>query len=263
MSAAAGSSRRSVLRAAGVGLAGVVGAAGGGAAVRYRDVAATREHNDGATVAQLSEATSLRVLWRADTEDKVMALTFDDGPGEELTAGLLDVLREEKVRATFCLVGERAHELRDLVRSQLRDGHELANHTWTHADLGLLGYDDVRRELERTDELLAELAGGRRPTLIRPPYGRVNGALLQHAARSGQQVLLWDMRFLESELDTAGNAAYVLENLRPGTVLLGHDAGKSNRYVGIDAVPAIVKGAKERGYSFLTASEMFERDASG
>jgi peptidoglycan/xylan/chitin deacetylase (PgdA/CDA1 family) len=255
--------RRTVLRAAGLGLVGAAGAGGGGAAVRYRDVSAARERNDGATVAQHSDATGLRVLWRARTEEKVMAFTFDDGPGEELTAGLLDVLRSEKVRATFCLVGERARELPGLVRTQVSHGHELANHSWSHADLGLLDYGQIRSELERTDEVLADLAGGRRPAVIRPPYGRVNGALLQHAAQSGQDVLLWDMRFLESELDTEGNTAHVLSHLRPGTVLLGHDAGKSNRHIGIGAVPGIIAEAKSRGYSFLTASEMFELDARG
>jgi peptidoglycan-N-acetylglucosamine deacetylase len=254
-------SRRTVLRAAGLGVAGVVGAGGAGAAVRYRDVTAARERNDGATVATHSDATSLRVLWRARTDEKVMAFTFDDGPGEELTAGLLDVLREEQVRATFCLVGERARELPGLVRTQVGRGHELANHSWSHADLGLLDYEGVKRELERTDDVLADLSGGRRPAVIRPPYGRVNGALLQHAARTGQDVLLWDMRFRESELDTEGNAQHVLANLRPGTVLLGHDAGKSNRRIGIEAVPAIIKEAKARGYAFLTASEMFDLDS--
>jgi peptidoglycan/xylan/chitin deacetylase (PgdA/CDA1 family) len=256
----ADASRRNVLRAAGVGVVAALGAAGAAGTTRYRDVAAARGRGDAATVSTLSAATSLPVLWRVRTEQKVMALTFDDGPGAELTPTLLDILAAEKVRATFCLVGERAYELPELVRAQVRTGHELANHSWSHADLSLLGHEQLARDLERTDELLATL-GGRRPAVIRPPYGRINGALLQHAAVAGQGVLLWDMRFLERELDTGGNAAYVLENVRPGTVLLAHDAGRSDRQIGIDAVPAVIRGAKERGYSFLTASEMFALDA--
>ncbi len=244
---------------AGVGLVGVGGASAAANTTRGQDIAAARGRGDGATVAQLSSATSLRVLWRANTVTKVMALTFDDGPGSRLTAPLLEVLREERVRATFSLVGKRAHQYQDLVRAEMRSGHELANHSWSHADLSLLTYDGLKPELERTDQLLYELSG-RRPAVIRPPYGRLNGGLLQYAARADQGILLWDLRFQESALDSAGNAAYVLDQMRPGSVLLGHDAGSANRYVGTQAVPAIIKEAKQRGYTFLTASEMFEVD---
>jgi len=166
------------------------------------------------------------------------------------------------VRVTFSLVGKRAFAHRDLVRRQLAAGHELANHTWSHADLSRLDSTRQQAELERTDQLLYELSG-KRPAMIRPPYGRVNGALLEHAARNGQHVLLWDMRFHEGSYDSAGNAAWVLKTMRPGSILLGHDAGSANRYVGTQAVPAIIEGAKRRGYEFVTASEMYELDGAG
>lgn len=257
-----GASRRGVLRTAAVGVLGAGVAAASAGTVRYRDTAGSRARADGATVAELSSASSLRVLWRAQTDQKVIALSFDDGPGERLTAPLLDVLREERVRATFCLVGQQAFERRELVRQQVRDGHKLANHTWSHADVSQLGDDELRPELERTDALLSELTGAR-PTVIRPPYGRVNGALLQHAARAGQRLALWDLRFHESTFDATGNADYVLEHMRPGSVVVGHDAGSRNRHVGTQAVPAIIRGARDRGYEFVTLSEMFSLDRSG
>ncbi|MGQ0467267.1 MAG: polysaccharide deacetylase family protein [Sporichthyaceae bacterium] len=250
-------SRRTFLRAGGAGLAfGAVGLGGAGAA-RYRDVAAARERGLAATFAERSSATGLQVLWRADTTRKVAALTFDDGPGEELTPGLLDVLRDVGVRATFLLVGSRAKERSDLVRRQVREGHEIGNHSWSHADLSLLEFDAVRRELTRTDDLLEELTG-RRPVVVRPPFGRINGALLQHVAMARQHLLLWDVRLREGDLDTAGNVAWVGENLRPGTIVLCHDAGSDNRVIGIRAIPGIVATARERGFEFVTASEMVE-----
>lgn len=227
--------------------------------MRYRDVAAARERGLAATYAERSSATGLQVLWRAETTRKVAALTFDDGPGAELTAGLLDVLRTAKVRATFLLVGSRAKERPDLVRRQAREGHEVGNHSWSHRDLSLLSYDEIRGELERTDELLEDLTG-RRPAVVRPPFGRINGALLQHVAIARQGVLLWDVRLREGDLDAPGNVAWVGENLRPGTIVLCHDAGSDNRYIGIQAIPGIVATARERGFEFVTASEMFELD---
>jgi peptidoglycan/xylan/chitin deacetylase (PgdA/CDA1 family) len=260
--AGSGAPRRSVLRAAGAGVAGLIGLGATRDGVHYRDRAAARRRGDAATIAPMTAATGLQVLWRARTERKVMALTFDDGPGGELTPRLLDALRDANVRATFFVVGRRAHERRDLVRAQARDGHELANHSWSHADLSVLDYPDVASELERTDRLLAEITGAR-PTVIRPPWGRINGAVLQHAAQTGQRILLWDVRFHESDLDAAGNAAHVLDRLRPGTVLLAHDAGRRNRWIGIDAIPAVIDGARAQGYEFVTAGELFRLHDAG
>lgn len=257
------SSRRSFLRMAGAGVAGTLGAGAiAGTAVgveRYSDIASARRRGDGATFATLSSATSINVLWRARTDRKVIALTFDDGPSAEHTGRLLDALKAANARATFAVVGRNAEQFRDLVRRQHNDGHEVANHTWNHADLSLHEYDRCKRELSRTDELVADLTGS--PTaVIRPPFGRINGQLLQYAAQTGQKVVLWDMRLLEDQFDAAGNTSYVLDHLRPGTVVLAHDAGLAKRRVGMAAVPAILAGAHKAGYEFVTVSEMFDLD---
>lgn len=255
-------SRRGFVAAAGIGVVGIAGSVASGALTRFDDVKDSRVRADGAVQAENTAATSLKVLWRANTTRRVMALTFDDGPGPTLTSPLLDALAEAKVRATFSLVGKRAFAHRDLVKRQMAAGHELANHTWSHADLSQLDYAHQRSELERTDQLLYELTG-RRPAMLRPPYGRINGALLDHAARNGQHVLLWDMRLHEGSYDSAGNASWVLKTMRPGSILLGHDAGSRNRYIGTQAVPAIIKGAQAQGWEFVTASEMYEIDGAG
>jgi peptidoglycan/xylan/chitin deacetylase (PgdA/CDA1 family) len=147
------------------------------------------------------------------------------------------------------------------VRRQLRDGHELANHTWTHPDLSLLDYGALAHELERTDQLLSELSG-RRPAVIRPPYGCMNAALLQHAALAHQGVVLWDVHFQDPVFDSAGNAAHVLERIAPGSIVLGHDAGRKDRSVGIAAVPEVIREERAQGYEFVTASELLELDAT-
>jgi peptidoglycan/xylan/chitin deacetylase (PgdA/CDA1 family) len=257
------SSRRSFLRMAGAGLAGTVGAGAiGGAAYgaeRYREIESGRRRGDGATVATLSSATSLDLLWRAETDRKVLALTFDDGPGEEHTAHLLDVLHAAKVRASFAVVGRNAAKLPDLVRRQHAEGHEVLNHTWTHLDLSMHDYTECKRELARTDEVIAKLTGSP-SAVIRPPFGRMSGNFLQYAAQSGQRIVLWDQRLLEDDFDAAGVAGNIVDHLRPGTVVLCHDAGLAKRKVGMAAIPAILAGAKRLGYEFVTVSEMFALD---
>ncbi len=249
--------RRLLQGALGAAVLAAGGAAGAGAAA-YADTAARRDRascaRDGART-----ATSTRVLWRAQTDEPVLALTFDDGPHPAYTPALLDVLAEERVRATFFVVGERAHGRREMVRRQLGDRHELGNHSWTHADLSGLDLPQARDEVGRTSQLLTDLAG-RPPAVLRPPYGRLTGSVLQVAAEQDMDVLAWDARLRERELDVAGNVAHVLDALRPGMVLLAHDAGPRHRQVGMAAVPDIVRRARERGFRFVTASEMLQLD---
>ena len=249
-----GVSRRRLLGAAGVLLGG---AAATGAGTSWAGTSARREQSlcarDGA------RGTSTRVLWRAQTDEPVLALTFDDGPDPAYTPALLDLLAEERVRATFFLVGERAHARRELVARELADRHELGNHSWTHADLSALDLEQARTEVARTAQLLADLAG-RPSAVLRPPYGRLSGSVLQAAAESGLDVVAWNERLNERDLDVTGNVQQVLGALQPGMVLLGHDAGPRPRGVGMAAVPEIVRGARERGYRFVTASEMLALD---
>lgn len=253
-----GVGRRRLLKALGGSAAVGVGAVASFGVTTYNDRASARSRAYGAAS---STARSVRVLWRAETDRKVMALTFDDGPGDKLTRPLLNALRGERVPATFSLVGREATKRRNIVKQQLTDGHELANHTWSHPDLSLLPLDELSRELERTDQLFYELSG-KRPRFIRPPFGRVSGALLQHAAVNGQDVLLWDVRFKEASFDSAGNVTYVQSKIGPGSILLGHDAGRADRYIGTQAVPGLIREAKARGYDFVTASVMAELDAA-
>jgi peptidoglycan/xylan/chitin deacetylase (PgdA/CDA1 family) len=253
-------SRRALFTGVGVGAAAVAGAGASARATGYGDVVSARRTASTTSHLDLGNATSVKTLWRANTTEKVLALSFDDGPGTPLTRPLLEVLREEKVRASFGIVGSRATLMRDVIRDEISGGHELFNHSWSHPDLSLLEYDRIRIELERTDQLLYELSGAR-PAFVRPPYGRINGVLLQHVAQSHQSLLMWQMRFAEEIYDSAGLAAHVVDNLSPGMIVLGHDVGPARRAIGLGAVPAIIRGARKRGYSFVTPSELLALDA--
>lgn len=204
-------------------------------------------------------ASAAAVCSRGDTEDKVLALTFDDGPDPQYTVPLLRTLAAEDVRATFFVVGERAVRHRDLLRRELAGRHELGNHTWAHTDLAMLSRAEAREELARTSQVIADVSG-RGPAVLRPPWGRISGTAMHIAAEQSLDVLVWDMRLEERELDAAGNVAHVMASLDPGSVLLAHDAGPGPHSVGVAALPGIIRGAKRRGYRFVTASEMLALD---
>lgn len=255
-----GIDRRGLLR--GLGAAGLTGAGvvAGGSIVGWRDRADMRLRADAASSVEPRRADSLRVMWRATTTEKVLALTFDDGPVEELTAPLLDLLDDAKVPATFCVVGSRAARQESLLRRQVSGRHELVNHTWDHPDLCLLGASAVADELDRTDDVIRR-ATGSRPRMLRPPFGRLSGAVLEAAAERDLDVLMWDVRLHEKSgegpADSDDVAREVLDVLHPGMVLLGHDGGPGPHHVGVAAMPQVLREAKARGYRFVTASEMF------
>lgn len=251
--------RRTVLRRAGGAAAAValtaVGAGAGAAAATHQDRAAHRRRADAVGGPEPRRPGSVRVLWHASTDEPLAALTFDDGPVERFTRPVLDLLEDRKVPATFAVVGERVLEQEELVRREVSGRHELVNHTWSHADLCLLDRDAVGDEVDRLDDLLQRLTG-RRPSLLRPPYGRVTGTVLEVAAERGHDVLLWDTRLHERSGTPDEVARMALDQLRPGCVLLGHDGGRGPHEIGLAALPAVIDGARARGFRFVTASEL-------
>jgi peptidoglycan/xylan/chitin deacetylase (PgdA/CDA1 family) len=252
--------RRRLLRGGvgvGLGAAALVGGAAA-AGVSYADTGATR-HRAFAAKEEPLMPSSTRLLWRAQTDEPVLALTFDDGPDPQYTVPLLAALEEADVQATFFLVGERAVQHRDLLRRELAGRHELGNHTWGHRDLAMLSRAETRDELVRTSQVIADISG-EGPRVLRPPWGRVSGTAMHIAAEQGLDVMVWDVRLLEKDLDAAGNVDHVLGALRPGMVLLAHDAGPGPHSVGVAAMPDIIRGARARGFRFVTASEMFALD---
>lgn len=263
-------SRRGVLRAAGlVALAAAAGPAAGalpGCAPVDPPTSAERLRvdavGDPGPAGPAVRRTSARVLWRADTDERVLALTFDDGPTLPWTREYLDILAEAGVRGTFNVVGGNAVAHVDLLRRDLAAGHELCNHTYTHIDLGRADERHIREELERTDEALRRLTGVR-PSILRPPYGHLSALALRCAADMGYDVALWDVKLYEKALDPAGNTRHVLDTIGPGSVLLAHDAGGPQRGVGVAALPGIIGEAKARGYRFVTVSELLALDRGG
>ena len=192
--------------------------------------------------------------------DKTVALTFDDGPDPRWTSAILDVLAREHVPATFFVVGSRVAAHPSLVRRERRDGHELGNHTWSHADL--TGIPSWRRRLElNLTQLALEGSAGVTTALMRPPYssepsaiGAAERAVLRDAAALGYVAVLADRD--TDDWRRRGPAA-IVANAMPdgeaGTIVLLHDAG-GDRSETVAALPALIAEYRSRGYTFTTVS---------
>ncbi|MEU8815446.1 polysaccharide deacetylase family protein [Actinoplanes sp. NPDC048796] len=192
------------------------------------------------------------------TAEKLVALTFDDGPLPDYTPRFLDALDKAQVPATFFLVGRHLEANSSLVRNRL-DRHEVANHSWSHDDLATLDLAGARRELERTHEAIRKYLG-REPTLMRPPYGHLGGSTVLAADAMGYDIVLWSHQMRERQYasDPEAQARDLIDSMRPGSIILAHDAGTKRRLVALDALPTMIAGLRSRGYRFVTVSELLK-----
>ena len=188
-----------------------------------------------------------------ETSRRVLALTFDDGPHPELTPRLLDILRHHGVRATFYVVGRNVEAYPDIARRIVSEGHEIANHTWSHPSLTKLGAAQLRREVESTSEIIQRVTG-RRPTNIRPPYGAINESVRRTLLQDhGLDVIMWSVDPLDwRRPGPAVVTQRLVEGAAPGAILLAHDIHPGT----IEAIPATITQLKAKGYGFATVSQL-------
>ena len=181
-----------------------------------------------------------------------IALTFDDGPDPAHTPALLDALAALDVKATFFVIGAAADANPELCARIAREGHELGNHTYTHRYLPLARSRSVANELALTDAAIAR-ATGIVPGLARPPWGGRRPATVRAFHRLAKRVVLWDVNSFDWKGKPADEVAQrVLERVRPGSIVLMHDA-RAGGETTIDAVRILVPALRARGYELVTA----------
>jgi peptidoglycan/xylan/chitin deacetylase (PgdA/CDA1 family) len=202
-----------------------------------------------------ADLRSTQVVWKVDTDEKLLALTFDDGPSPQWTAKILDVLAAKRAPATFNLVGKAALDYSELVRREMSARHQIENHTWSHADLAFASAKDADFQIRRGAEVIESITG-RRPTYFRPPRGDLSGTALAAAARTQADIMLWSLQLHERTWGVDGNVRHVMGRLTPGTILLAHDQGGPHRDIGLKALPLIIDQARDRGYEFVTVSDL-------
>jgi len=182
-----------------------------------------------------------------------IAMTFDDGPSATLTPKLLDLLAAHHIKATFFVIGENVAEHSEIVARAAREGHEIANHSWSHPNLGKMSGDSVRSQLQRTDDAIQN-ATGKRPTLMRPPYGSITAREKRWIHDEfGYQIILWDVD--PYDWKRPGPAVVrnrILKETQPGSIVLSHDIHPGT----IEAMPSTFDALEAKGFKFVTVSEL-------
>ena len=186
-------------------------------------------------------------------EGPYIAVTFDDGPHLTLTPKLLDLLAANRIKATFFIIGQNATEYPQIVKRAAREGHEIASHSWSHPNLSKMSDEAVRRELEKTDEVIKSLTGTR-PRLMRPPYGAITQRQKRWIHEAfGYRIIMWDVDPLDWKRPGASVVCQrIVNGARPGSIVLAHDIHPGT----LSAMPATLEQLREKGFKFVTVSEL-------
>lgn len=199
-------------------------------------------------------------LRNVSTKDRMLALTFDDGPNEPYTSQLLDVLSQRGVRATFFLVGANAARSSETVRRIAAEGHEVGNHSWEHAFWRMFSRQAFLAGVERTQDVLYGLTG-ERPRLFRFPW-LYEPARIAHSLRAEGLRPIGGVfgAFGETlQLDAERLAKHALGKARPGAILIFHDGyNAKGAYRGstVRAMKLLLPKLEENGFRFVTVSEL-------
>lgn len=182
--------------------------------------------------------------------EPLAALTFDDGPSGKYTRALLDGLEERSVNATFFLCGYRLEQYPELAERILSSGHEIGIHGYSHNNMAKMSMTQIAEEIRKTRALLPT---GCEPVFFRPPGGLTTKSVSRAAAEERLALLHWDVDPKDWALhDSTSVISRVLDRVADGDVILLHDMSDSS----VEAAFAIVDALTERGYRFVTASEL-------
>lgn len=198
------------------------------------------------------------VCTHGEAGQKRVALTFDDGPHKEFTPLVLDVLKEENVKATFFIVGKNAEQYPDIIDRILAEGCELGNHTYEHTYLKGLDKSTQTREIDLCDDELfyhSEYC----THLLRPPGGLYDDSVIEICAKRDYKIIIWSIDTRDwtgaSEIEIENE---VMSNIDDGAIVLMHDFNRPGSHT-VEALKKIIPEIKQLGYSFVTVSELLEQ----
>ena len=203
-----------------------------------------------------------KFIYKVKTNEKLIALTFDDGPHPEFTIKLLDLFKEKGIKATFFVMGSNIEKHKKIVKKMIAEGHELGNHSYSHKNLIFKKKSMIREEIEKTDSLLREL-GVKSDIHFRPPFGRLIFTASSVLGALNKKVIMWNVPtkdYKENDKNVILNRVY--KRIKPGSIIVLHDSGverpgkKIDRQATIDAVKVIIDELPKKGYKFRTVSEL-------
>ncbi len=189
-------------------------------------------------------------------EKKVIALTFDDGPWPSSTAKVLDILKKNKIKGTFFVVGQNVKNYPDLTKRVVTDGHIIANHTWHHW-YHHMNAQTAAYEVANTTDIIYKTTGIK-TSLFRPPGGNMRNGVAAYAKSNKYAVIMWSSDSMDySRPGVPRLINNIFREAKPGGIVLMHDGGGDRSHT-VKALPEIISKFRKQGYEFVTVPELLE-----
>lgn len=203
------------------------------------------------------ELAKVQAYYCEDTEEKVLYLTFDAGYENGYTAKILDVLKEEKVTATFFVVGNYLETSPELVKRMVKEGHIVGNHTYHHPDMSQISSKEAfEEELKSLETLYEEVTGQKMQKYYRPPQGKYSTANLQMAKEMGYTTIFWSLAYVDWYQDQQPTKEEAIKTLiprtHPGAIILLHSTSKTNAEV----LEQLITKWKQQGYTLKSLDQL-------
>lgn len=216
--------------------------------------------------AGLFKVTKLRTFqlfggltYQVETENKVVALTFDDGPTENVDQ-ILPLLDQYKAKATFFLIGNDIEKHPEEAKKLVEAGHQIGNHTYSHKRMVLKSPSFIKEEIEKTDELIRK-SGFKGEIDFRPPYGKKLAGLPYYLNKHNRETIMWTLEPETYYTSADEKVNYVVENIKPGSIILLHPMYDQTDGT-IQVIEEILRELTNEGYTFVTVDELQEYDFS-
>lgn len=191
-------------------------------------------------------------VYSVQRQEPLAALTFNCAWDENDIPQLLELLEQEKIKATFFLVGQWIEQYPDSVRQIAAAGHEIGNHSYSHVDFAGADEETIRRQMEKTDALIQELTG-KKPTLARVPSGSYDSRVIRFLRQQGYEVIQWDVDSVDWKKPPAEEIVQkVVGKAQNGSILLFHSGAATT----LQALPRVIAGLREKGLGFTTVGDL-------
>lgn len=192
--------------------------------------------------------------------EKVLYLTFDNGYEQGYTEGILDVLKEESVPATFFVTGHYVKSEPKLVKRMVDEGHIIGNHSYHHPDFSIMSKKAIKEELEALEQAVAHISDQKNLKYLRPPRGIFNEQSLKWSNELGYIHIFWSLAFNDWNTNQQKGWQYaydqMMEQIHPGAIVLLHTVSSDNA----EALPNVISELKKQGYEFKSLDDLVFKD---
>ncbi len=195
-------------------------------------------------------------IYSVDINEPKIALTFDSAWGAEDIDSILKTLKKENVEATFFVLGQWAEKYPDVIKKMVADGHDVANHSYSHPHIASLSYEDIKGEIEKANETIEKISG-KENDLFRAPYGEYTDNVIEVAEELGFYTIQWDVDSLDwKNIGKEAIIKRVLDKTKNGSIILMHNGTEETA----NTLPEMITKLKEKGFNFVPVSELIYRE---